>query len=52
MATQSGMGTGMGIIMTGTLGTTTARAPPRAKMPPEAPIPGMNGSPKEGGRRP
>ena len=39
IATQSGTGTGMNNIKTGTLGTTTARAPPRAKMAPEAPIP-------------
>ena len=39
IATQSGTGTGMGNIITGTLGTITARAPPRAKMAPEAPIP-------------
>ena len=33
----------MGITRTGTLGTITARAPPRAKMPPEAPTPVENG---------
>jgi len=43
IATQSGTGTGMGIIKTGTLGTMTARAPPRAKMPPDAPIPVESG---------
>jgi len=37
------MGTGMGIIRTGTLGTITASAPPRAKVAPEAPIPVENG---------
>ena len=44
IATQSGTGTGMKNIKTGTLGTITARAPPRAKMAPEAPIPVANGS--------
>jgi hypothetical protein len=44
IATQSGTGTGMKNIKTGTLGTITARAPPRAKMAPEAPIPVVNGS--------
>ena len=43
IATQSGTGTGIGIIKTRTLGTITARAPPRAKMAPEAPIPVVNG---------
>jgi len=43
IATQRGMGTGMGNIRTGTLGTITARAPPRAKMAPEAPTPVENG---------
>jgi len=42
-AIQSGMGIGMGNIRTGTLGTITARAPARAKMPPEAPTPVENG---------
>ena len=42
-AIQSGMGIGMGNIMTGTLGTIIARAPARAKMPPEAPTPVENG---------
>jgi len=44
IATQSGTGTGMGIMRTGTLGTITARAPPRAKIAPEAPIPIENGA--------
>jgi len=44
IATQSGTGTGMGNTRTGTLGTITARAPPRAKMAPEAPIPIENGA--------
>jgi len=43
IATQSGMGTGMKSTKTGTLGTITARAPPRAKTAPEAPIPVENG---------
>jgi len=43
IATQSGMGTGMKNIKTGTLGTITASAPPRAKMAPEAPIPVEDG---------
>ncbi len=43
IATQSGMGTGMGIIKTRTLGTIIASAPPRAKIAPEAPIPVENG---------
>ena len=43
IATQSGTGTGMRNTRTGTLGTITARAPPRAKMAPEAPIPVENG---------
>lgn len=43
IATQSGMGTGMKNIKTGTRGTITARAPPRAKIAPEAPIPIENG---------
>ena len=43
IATQSDIGTGMGNIMTGTLGTITASAPPSAKTPPEAPIPTENG---------
>jgi len=43
IATQSGMGTGMKNIKTGTLGTITASAPPRAKTAPEAPIPVENG---------
>jgi len=38
-AIQSGMGIGMGNMMTGTLGTMIARVPARAKIPPEAPIP-------------
>ncbi len=42
-AIQSGMGIGMKNIKTGTLGTITASAPARAKMPPEAPIPVENG---------
>ena len=37
------MGMGMGNIRTGTLGTITARAPPRAKTAPEAPTPVENG---------
>ena len=44
IATQSGTGTGMKNIKTGTLGTITARAPPRAKTAPEAPIPIENGA--------
>ena len=44
IATQSGMGTGMKNIKTGTLGIITASAPPRAKMAPEAPIPVESGS--------
>ena len=43
IATQSGMGMGMKNIKTGTLGTITASAPPRAKTAPEAPIPVENG---------
>ena len=43
IATQSGTGIGMKNINTGTLGTITARAPPRAKTAPEAPIPVENG---------
>ena len=43
IATQSGTGTGMKNMKTGTLGTITARAPPRAKMAPEAPIPVEDG---------
>jgi len=43
IATQSGIGTGMKNIKTGTLGTITASAPPRAKTAPEAPIPVENG---------
>ena len=39
VAIQSGMGIGMGKTMTGALGTITARAPARAKIPPEAPYP-------------
>jgi len=42
-AIHSGIGMGMKNIKTGTLGTITARAPARAKMPPEAPIPVENG---------
>lgn len=44
VATQSGMGTGMGSMRTGTLGTITASAPPMAKIAPEAPIPIENGA--------
>ena len=44
IATQSGTGIGMGNTRTGTLGTITARAPPRAKIAPEAPIPVEDGS--------
>jgi len=43
IATQSGKGIGMKNIKTGTLGTITARAPPRAKTAPEAPIPVESG---------
>jgi len=43
IATQSGMGTGMKNIKTGTLGTITASAPPMAKIAPEAPIPVESG---------
>jgi hypothetical protein len=39
IATQSGTGTGIGIIKTLNLGAIIANAPPRAKMAPEAPIP-------------
>jgi hypothetical protein len=51
IATQRGMGTGMGNIRTGTLGTITARAPPRAKMAPEAPTPVENGLARRTKRR-
>jgi len=44
IATQSGTGTGMKNIKTGTLGTVTANAPPMAKIAPEAPIPVEDGS--------
>ena len=43
VATQSGMGMGMKKMKTGTLGTIIAKAPARAKMPPEAPTPVENG---------
>lgn len=43
IATQSGTGTGIGITRTGTLGTIIARAPPMAKIAPEAPTPVENG---------
>ncbi len=43
IATQSGIGMGMKNMKTGTLGTITARAPPRAKTAPEAPIPVESG---------
>jgi len=45
-AIHSGIGIGMKNIKTGTLGTITARAPARAKMPPEAPTPVVNGGPR------
>ena len=51
IATQSGMGMGMGNIRTGALGTITARAPPRAKMAPEAPTPVENGLARRTKRR-
>ena len=43
IAIQSGMGTGMGIINTRTLGAITASAPPMAKIAPDAPIPVESG---------
>jgi len=51
IATQSGMGTGMKNIKTGTLGTITASAPPRAKTAPDAPIPVENGLARRTKRR-
>ena len=42
-AIHNGMGIGRGNMMTGTLGTIIARAPARAKIPPEAPIPVEDG---------
>ena len=43
-AAQSGTGIGMKNMKTGALGTIMARAPARAKMPPEAPTPIQDGS--------
>lgn len=39
IATQSGIGSGMGKTSTGNLGAIMANVPPRAKIAPEAPIP-------------
>jgi len=39
MATQSGIGSGMGKTSTGNLGAIMANVPPRAKIAPEAPTP-------------
>ncbi len=47
MAAQSGMGSGIGKTNTGNLGAIMANVPPRAKIAPEAPIPGIKGEPSQ-----